>query len=171
MGARKKPRQRFIKSTAKHPGALVAMAKREGGLNKDGSISKKWAEKKLANKRTTEPVKKRLRFFLNVLQKNPVPKGEYEKVQQAIELFKRFRNENPQFIDEITLSIPKVGMVIGQCEGVLYKTRRNGKIEHYIHKFTGKSQPLLCSAWNGYPIFFIGGEYDFTPDGIVDRKK
>lgn len=99
--------------------------------------------------------------------KNPVPKSS---VAQAIDLYKRFRGEEPQFIDKVKIpSYPKAAIVIGECDGVMYVTRRDGQMEKYLHSFNKKSRPLLCSSPDGSQIFFVGGSYDFTEDGIVDR--
>ncbi|MGD9590847.1 MAG: hypothetical protein AB7Q37_18755 [Pyrinomonadaceae bacterium] len=90
-------------------------------------------------------------------------------VGDAIELYRKFREEEPQFIDKIAMKLPTAAMVIGYCDGVLYNTTRNGKKEYYKHEFTGKSCPLLCASADGKQLFFVGGAYDFTEDGIVDR--
>lgn len=95
---------------------------------------------------------------------------ERKKVEKAISLYRRFRDQDPEFVDEIITEIPKIGMVVGKCAGVLYDTVRGGKKEKYIHEFSGKSMPLLCASWDGKQLFFVGGDYDFTEDGIKDRK-
>ena len=46
-------------------GSLRAIAKRDGGLRRDGKVSKTWARRKLRAKGTRESTKKKLRFFLN----------------------------------------------------------------------------------------------------------
>lgn len=102
-------------------------------------------------------------------KKNPSA-SKRKKVNKAVSLYKRFREEEPEFIDEITMNNPDVGMVIGTCDGVLYTTRRGGKKEMYKHEFNGKSCPLLCSSWDGKQIFLVDGHYDFTEDGIIDKK-
>jgi hypothetical protein len=62
-------------------------------------------------------------------------------------------------------------MLIGTCDGVLYTTSRSGKTEKYIHKFSGISRPLLASSWDGKQLYLLGGAYNFTDEGIVDRKR
>lgn len=46
-------------------GSLRRIARSDGGLRKDGKISKTWARRKLASRTTSEAVKRKLRFFLN----------------------------------------------------------------------------------------------------------
>ena len=54
--------------------------------------------------------------------------------------------------------------------GVLYTTVRDGKEEKYIHQFKAKDKPLLCVTPDGTQILLVGGAYDFTERGIVDRS-
>ena len=53
----------------KNVGTLRAIARREGGIKKDGKVSKEWARKKLKRKGTTERTKKKIIFFLNMNKK------------------------------------------------------------------------------------------------------
>lgn len=90
-------------------------------------------------------------------------------IKKGIDLYRRFREEEPEYIDTVDVpSIPKVGIIIGECDGILYTTRRAGKIEMYQHEFDGKSKPILCSSADGTQIFIVGGRYNFTEDGITD---
>ena len=89
-------------------------------------------------------------------------------IRGAVDLFRRFTGMEPQHVDEYEIQIPKVGMIIGQCDGVLYTTVRDNEKLSYIHEFDGRSRPLLCSSWDGKQIFIVGGHYNFTEDGIVD---
>ena len=154
---------------------LRQMAKREGGLNKDGGISKNWAKAKLKNPRIGQATKKRLMYFLNTRpwrerKENPVRPSKHERLNLAGRLYKRFRGGEPKFIDEYDMDFPDVVMEIGRCDGILYTTVRDGKKEQYIHEFTGKSCPILASSWDGKQIILVGGHYDFTAEGIKDRK-
>lgn len=90
-------------------------------------------------------------------------------VEKAADLYVQFRGENPRFIETVKLTVPPVMLLIGECDGVLYTTRREGHIEKYIHEFTKKARPLLCSDYTGNQLFLIGGSYNFTDAGIVDR--
>lgn len=92
------------------------------------------------------------------------------KIAKAISLYRRFSGHEPEYITARTLPTTDVAMLIGKCDGVLYTTVRDGRTEHYIHEFSGKSRPLLVSSWDGKQLYLLGGAYNFTADGIVDRK-
>ncbi len=49
-------------------GTLTRIAKAEGGMKKDGSISREWARRKLNDSKTSGAVKKKINFFLNFNQ-------------------------------------------------------------------------------------------------------
>ena len=61
-------------------------------------------------------------------------------------------------------------MLVGELDAVLYTTRRDGRLERYIHEFAKKSRPLLAASHDGKQLVLLGGAYDFTEAGIVDRK-
>lgn len=99
--------------------------------------------------------------------RNPVGPTR-RQVQQAKELFADFRGDNPQELMEIKLPVPKAGLVIGELDGVLYTTVRDGEKEKYIHEFKKSSRPLLVSSNDGSSLHIIGGKYGMTKRGIVD---
>ena len=66
--------------------------------------------------------------------------------------------------------LPKVAAVIGECDGVLYTTVRDGVTERYIHEFRKADKPLLCVSPDGRQILLVGGRYRFTEAGIVDAS-
>jgi hypothetical protein len=72
-------------------------------------------------------------------------------------------------LQKVQLRNPKTGLVIGELDGVLYTTVRDGKKEKYIHKFKARSRPLLISSSDGESLHIIGGKYAFTESGINDR--
>jgi hypothetical protein len=58
---------------------------------------------------------------------------------------------------------------VGELDGVLYTTVRDGVTEKYIHKFRKKSRPLLATSHDGKSLHILGGEYEFTERGIEDK--
>jgi hypothetical protein len=96
-------------------------------------------------------------------------KSRNGRIDQGIELFRDFRGEDPRYIKTVRMVVPDVAVLIGTCDGVLYTTQRNGRIEEYIHKFEKKARPLLASSFDGRGLFLIGGSYNFTDRGIVDK--
>lgn len=67
------------------------------------------------------------------------------------------------------MPVPDVGLKIGHLDGVLYTTVRDGKTEKYIHKFKRSSRPLLAVSFDGKNLIMLGGAYQFTERGIVDK--
>lgn len=61
------------------------------------------------------------------------------------------------------------GLVIGELDGVLYTTIRDGKTEKYIHRFGKKSRPLLTARADGKQLGIVGGRFQMTEAGIEDR--
>lgn len=102
-------------------------------------------------------------------RRNPVPLSKHAKVIHAIDLFKKFRGDNPEFIETHNVSLPDVAFVIGHLDGVMYTTVRDGKTEKYLHKFKKSSRPLLISSYDGKQLVILGGGYTFTEKGIEDR--
>lgn len=93
------------------------------------------------------------------------------ETEQASRLYESFSGHKPESVGKITLDKPvKVGIVIGELDGLLYTTIRDGNVEKYIHKFKVRSRPLLVVSSDGQQLLIVGGDYDFTERGIVDRK-
>ena len=88
-------------------------------------------------------------------------------VKRAALLRERFTGEDttPLGVFEVP-PLPKAVAVIGECDGILYTTVRDGQKERYIHEFNSKDKPLLCAAPDGRQILLIGGRYVFTDRGI-----
>ena len=84
-------------------------------------------------------------------------------------MFKDFRGDGAATVTKVQLPNPGVGLVIGELDGVLYSTVRDGKKEKYIHRFKARSRPLLVSSSDGSSLVILGGDYRFTDAGIEDR--
>lgn len=94
-----------------------------------------------------------------------------EAIRKAADLYERFSGHDAEIIGKIrTPSVPSVGVAIGELDGVLYTTVRDGVTEKYIHKFKAKDKPLLVVSPDGAQMFIVGGGYDFTERGIVDAS-
>lgn len=99
---------------------------------------------------------------------NPV-KATQRQIDEARELFRDFRGSDPDSLKTVRLRNPKTGLVIGELDGVLYTTVRDGKRESYIHEFKKRSRPTLVASHDGQSLHVLGGEYEFTEAGIEDR--
>jgi len=99
------------------------------------------------------------------------PLSKNALIQKAANLYERFSGHEAEAVGKIKVKpIPPVGVAIGDVDGILYTTVRDGVEEKYIHKFKPKDKPLFVVSPDGACIFFIGGRYDFTERGIVDRS-
>ena len=95
--------------------------------------------------------------------------GLRNDIARAGDLFERFTgHEITEGYRVRVPALPTVAAVIGECDGVLYTTVRDGVTEKYIHKFRKSDKPLLCVAPDGRQILLVGGRYRFTELGIVD---
>lgn len=90
------------------------------------------------------------------------------QVNQAAKLYAEFRGEDPAYIDTVSLNVAPVMLLIGECDGLLYTTRRDGKMESYQHRFSKNARPLLTCSHTGNQLYLIGGRYRFTDAGIID---
>lgn len=89
---------------------------------------------------------------------------------EAARLYENFTGDAGAVIAKIRPpKIPRALAVIGEIDGLMYTTVRDGQHEKYIHKFSRKARPLFCVSPDGKQIFLIGGEYRFTERGIIDK--
>jgi len=112
-------------------------------------------------------------------RRNPVPASSRagasrrvrDEIEQAADLYERFSGHDPEEIGRVTVPrVPRVGVAIGEVDGILYSTIRDGKFEKYIHKFHKKDRPLFVVSPDGKQLFLIGGNYTFSERGIVDAS-
>jgi hypothetical protein len=109
---------------------------------------------------------------------NPVPPSSRSslrdrdaRIAAAGDLYKRFSGHEPSDTIEVDKPVmPDVMLAVGDIDGVLYTTVRDGVTEKYIHKFKKSSRPLFCVSHDGKQLFMLGGSYDFTERGIVDKS-
>lgn len=110
-------------------------------------------------------------------RQNPVPefsrsakRSQEARVKAAGDLYTRFTGHDADEIVSIDKPVmPDTMLVIGDIDGVMYTTMRDGQIEKYVHQFKKKCRPLFCVSHDGKQLFLLGGSYDFTERGIVDR--
>lgn len=91
------------------------------------------------------------------------------ELRQAAGLLEEFSGHAPEEILKIKQAPMKTGLVIGEMDGVLYTTVRDGKLEKYVHRFKKQSRPLLTASSDGTQLGIVGGRYQFTEAGIEDR--
>ena len=97
-------------------------------------------------------------------------KSKKQLIAEGGALFREFTGHEPEIVDRVPLPHnPEVLIVIGKCDGIMYTTVRDGVTEKYVHQFKSKARPLFCVTPDGSQLVLLGGEYDFTERGIVDR--
>lgn len=103
-------------------------------------------------------------------KRNPVPESRASKIRKAAQLYEDFSGHEAEEIGTVKLSVnPEVAIAVGEIEAIMYNTVRDGVSERYIHKFRASARPLFCVSFDGKQLLLVGGEYDFTERGIVDR--
>jgi hypothetical protein len=118
--------------------------------------------------RLVKPKRKSSRVAKRV-RRNPVPESLRSQVNKGAALYEDFTGHDAEDMGNFEMGpVPKVAVVIGDCEGIIYNTTRDGKFERYIHKFKAKSRPMFAVTPDGTQLLLLGGNYDFTERGIVD---
>lgn len=131
-----------------------------------GSLARKSVAKKAPAKNPV-PTLKRKPAKSTIRKANPAHSRE---TLDAARLYNRFTGHDPVPLGKVRVpALPKSVACIGTCDGILYTTERDGRVEKYIHKFKASDKPLFCVSPDGTQLLLVGGAYDFTERGIVDR--
>jgi len=94
-----------------------------------------------------------------------------ELIRRASDLYERFSGHTADRGAKIKIPpVPPVGVCIGDIDGILYTTVRDGETQKYIHKFRAKDRPLFVVSPDGKQLFLVGGNYNFTERGIIDMS-
>lgn len=98
------------------------------------------------------------------------PASSYRRdLHKGAALYEDFTGHDAEEMGMFDLGpIPKVAVVVGELEAVIYNTVRDGKHERYIHKFKARARPMFAVSPDGRQLLLLGGDYDFTERGIVD---
>lgn len=99
-------------------------------------------------------------------KKNP---SKRQKIATAARLLRDFSGHTPGELLTVKEAPIKTGLVIGTLDGVPYTTIRDGKTEHYLHEFSENSRPLLIASSDGRRLGIVGGRFQFTEAGIIDK--
>lgn len=98
------------------------------------------------------------------------PGGDVQReLHQAAARFEGFRGEPAKGALRVTVPpTPRVMLTIGECVGIMYRTRRDGQVDEYLHRFNRKSRPTLCCSSDGKKLYLLDGAYSVTDRGIED---
>ena len=99
----------------------------------------------------------------------PIKSGP--EILRAQDLYEKFTGHSADEGARVKVpALMRVGVAIGDCDGILYTTVRDGVTEKYIHKFRAKDKPLFVVSPDGKQLALVGGHYTFTERGIVDSS-
>lgn len=90
-------------------------------------------------------------------------------MEEAQRRYEDFTGHEAREGRKVNLKTPAVAVEIGDLDGVLYTTVRDGRTEKYVHKFRKGSRPVLAAGSDGKSLHVVGGHFEFTDRGIVDR--
>lgn len=101
--------------------------------------------------------------------RNPVPPSKHVKLREAGKLYQEFSGHRPTGAKTHRIRLPDVGLQVGRVDGILYSTVRDGRAEKYVHRFKRSARPLLAASHDGRTLVIVGGRYQFTDRGIIDK--
>lgn len=90
-------------------------------------------------------------------------------IKRAANLYRDFTGHDADHYQKIPVDWPEVGLTVGDCDGILYTTVRDGRVEKYVHRFKKSARPLLVASHDGAKLALIGGDFEFTDAGITDN--
>ena len=93
--------------------------------------------------------------------------GRQKRIAQAVRRFKAFHEKEATKVETRTVKMPDVVLTVGKCTGIMYLTDSG---EQYFHEFNSKSRPQLAVSSDGKTLVLLGGAFQFTERGIVDRR-
>lgn len=112
-------------------------------------------------------VKPLLEILNGTPKKNPATS---KKLNQAIDSYIAFRDENPESVQEIDLDDLSLLWLMGDVVAIEYLTSRSGVGEYYRHDFSDKAMPALLVTPNGKNVLLVGTDFEVNERGFVDDK-
>lgn len=123
--------------------------------------------RQLVEKKMRAP-SRRSRGRRSIARTNPADSVKAE-IRRAVEKFSGFKGEQPKRLDKVQLpDPPRVLLTMGECIGIMYRTRRDGRTDSYRHLFRKGSRPTLAVSSDGKNLYLLGGAYRVTDRGIED---
>lgn len=99
------------------------------------------------------------------------PRTDRRAIDEAAELFRAFREEEPGRVTRLRRELPAAAFVMGDLLGVIYRTSHGGKVQKYVHEFKEHAAPALLASHDGGQLLIEGGQYRVTDRGIVDARR
>lgn len=93
------------------------------------------------------------------------------RVSQAVRRFTAYHGFEPSGVSVKEIKVPDVALRVGKVSGIMYITEsENGELQEWVHRFAKGSRPHLATSHDGKILIVLGGAFQFTERGIVDRK-
>lgn len=89
------------------------------------------------------------------------------KIEQASRRYRSFFDRAPTKLTQREVEFPDVLLNVGKVSGIMYVTEDG---EQYFHEFSEKARPQFAVSPDGKMLVMLGGAFQFTERGIVDRK-
>lgn len=87
--------------------------------------------------------------------------------RQEVKLFEDFHGSAPVRRTAFPVPLAPTAWRLGTLESVVYRAERDGETASYEHTFKRRAQPYLAVMADR--LVLLGGRYDVTDRGIVDR--
>lgn len=164
-------RRNPAKSTRGRALAVTIQVKKSGGWS---SVRTAHFKTKRTLQKYMQMVAKMYNASVRAVMRSPAarvnPSARDQEIKAGARLLKRFSGHAARKVVKLTnFKTPNTVIAIGDLCGVIYDAKRDGKTETYIHRFKKQSRPLFAASHDGKQLFMLGGAYDFTERGIVDR--
>lgn len=92
-------------------------------------------------------------------------------LSQAETAYENFHGEPPEKIVRRTIDRPdESGYKLGDMIGIAYETVRDGRKRQFFHEFSKPARPEVIVDANGKKAHMLGGAYEVTDRGFIDRK-
>lgn len=91
------------------------------------------------------------------------------EIKNAGRLLKEFSGHDATEAITVEDKTFKTGMVVGPLLALGYETVKDGETLAFMHEFRKSSRPLLAASHDGKQLRIVGGRFQFTNRGIVDR--
>lgn len=114
--------------------------------------------------------KGRIKKATGSTRKNPSPRSG--DLSGAKRLAARFHGREPGDDEIYTTAKPTVPDAmanIGQVFAIEYLAERDGTVYRFRHVFRSKSRPQLAVSPDGDFVTMLGGAWQFSEDGFIDR--
>jgi hypothetical protein len=102
------------------------------------------------------------------MSKRPVITVKKSAIRNAVGLYKKFREADPEKVRAVKIDLPTAVMTMGRVSAIEYETTHDGTSQGYRHDFTPGSRPTLAASPRKNGLLLIGGRYHVTDRGIVD---